>query len=270
MPVDIVTPFVPLVTSVIDEYMAELTGAEFKAFIAVYRMTLGYAQGDGRKEQDAVSLSQFVHLTGNAESTVSSALRSLRKKGLLKRGVLTPNGYLWSVNLDVDLTTSDTENQSPPRKSVPRKSGGGGTENRGHKINRKKGKDSASQEKRKSTKRGPAHELEDTAGVKDAIAVNILGYPPADQRTAAAPDFDIQSVTRMHALADIAAEVSRSVTPQDIHQFAAWWKQKYPSMSLPTTNDGFRTHFAGFYLQRAAQATSTGDGPEQVKFGGFA
>ena len=82
---------------VVDRYFAELTGAEVKLLILVFRQTHGWVdQRTGkRKTRDWISHTQFVRKTGLSRRVISTTVQSLIAKGLITAtdptGQLLPN-----------------------------------------------------------------------------------------------------------------------------------------------------------------------------------
>lgn len=79
--------------AVIDELMAEMSGAELKCYLAILRKTKGW-----NKDCDAISVTQLMEITGLSNRAVINACKSLVEMGLLdlKNGsrnvnVFTPN-----------------------------------------------------------------------------------------------------------------------------------------------------------------------------------
>ena len=69
-----------LPNSVVDELLADLTGAELKCYLLVVRKTKGW-----NKEIDSISIGQFMEVTGLSNRSVITACDSLVEKGLLVR-----------------------------------------------------------------------------------------------------------------------------------------------------------------------------------------
>ena len=77
---DFVVNSFQLPNSVIDELLADLTGAELKCYLLVVRKTKGW-----NKEIDSISIGQFMEVTGLSNRSVITACDSLVEKGLLVR-----------------------------------------------------------------------------------------------------------------------------------------------------------------------------------------
>ena len=69
-----------LPNSVVDELLADLTGAELKCYLLVVRKTKGW-----NKEIDSISIGQFMEVTGLSNRSVITACESLVEMGLLER-----------------------------------------------------------------------------------------------------------------------------------------------------------------------------------------
>ena len=78
--VDFIVNSFQLPNSVIDELLADLTGAELKCYLLVVRKTKGW-----NKEIDSISIGQFMEVTGLSNRSVITACDSLVEKGLLVR-----------------------------------------------------------------------------------------------------------------------------------------------------------------------------------------
>lgn len=70
---------------VVDRYFAELTGAEAKLLIVVFRQTYGWVdkRTGKRKTRDWISHSQFVKKTGLSRRAISTIVQSLVAKSLI-------------------------------------------------------------------------------------------------------------------------------------------------------------------------------------------
>ena len=77
---DFVVNSFQLPNSVVDELLADLTGAELKCYLLVVRKTKGW-----NKEIDSISIGQFMEVTGLSNRSVITACDSLVEKGLLVR-----------------------------------------------------------------------------------------------------------------------------------------------------------------------------------------
>jgi len=65
--------------ALIDNLMAELTGNELKCYLVIVRKTKGW-----QKNEDAISISQFVELTKLSNRVVIQCCKSLEEKGLIE------------------------------------------------------------------------------------------------------------------------------------------------------------------------------------------
>lgn len=66
--------------SIIDELLCELSHSELKCYLVVLRKTKGW-----NKEEDYISVSQFMKVTGLSNRSVIDACESLVERGILER-----------------------------------------------------------------------------------------------------------------------------------------------------------------------------------------
>lgn len=97
-----------LPNSVIDELLADLTGAELKCYLYVLRKTKGW-----NKEEDAISVSQFMKVTGLSNRKVIDACERLVELGLLEQKIGSNKTKVFSVK---DYKTSGSEESSLVKK----------------------------------------------------------------------------------------------------------------------------------------------------------
>lgn len=97
-----------LPNSVIDELLADLTGAELKCYLYVLRKTKGW-----NKEEDAISVSQFMKVTGLSNRKVIDACERLVELGLLEQKIGSNKTKVFSVK---DYKTSSSEESSLVKK----------------------------------------------------------------------------------------------------------------------------------------------------------
>lgn len=97
-----------LPNSVIDELLADLTGAELKCYLYVLRKTKGW-----NKEEDAISVSQFMKVTGLSNRKVIDACERLVELGLLEQKIGSNKIKVFSVR---DYKTSSSEESSLVKK----------------------------------------------------------------------------------------------------------------------------------------------------------
>ena len=97
-----------LPNSVIDELLADLTGAELKCYLYVLRKTKGW-----NKEEDAISVSQFMKVTGLSNRKVIDACERLVELGLLEQKIGQNKIKVFSVK---DYKTSGSEESSLVKK----------------------------------------------------------------------------------------------------------------------------------------------------------
>jgi predicted transcriptional regulator len=78
-------PFTPIPNHIIDN-MHQMKGSVLHVVLAIVRKTAGYSNGNGgRKEWDAISLTQFEQLTGLKRPTIITALHSAVEGGWIER-----------------------------------------------------------------------------------------------------------------------------------------------------------------------------------------
>lgn len=97
-----------LPNSVVDELLADLTGAELKCYLYVLRKTKGW-----NKEEDAISVSQFMKVTGLSNRKVIDACERLVELGLLEQKIGSNKTKVFSVK---DYKTSGSEESSLVKK----------------------------------------------------------------------------------------------------------------------------------------------------------
>ena len=97
-----------LPNSVVDELLADLTGAELKCYLLVVRKTKGW-----NKEEDAISVSQFMKVTGLSNRKVIDACERLVELGLLEQKIGSNKTKVFSVK---DYKTSSSEESSLVKK----------------------------------------------------------------------------------------------------------------------------------------------------------
>ena len=105
---DFVVNSFQLPNSVIDELLADLTGAELKCYLYVLRKTKGW-----NKEEDAISVSQFMKVTGLSNRKVIDACERLVELGLLEQKIGSNKIKVFSVK---DYKTSSSEESSLVKK----------------------------------------------------------------------------------------------------------------------------------------------------------
>ncbi|WP_439287554.1 replication protein [Lonepinella sp. BR2904] len=94
--------------AVIDELLAELSGAELKCYLFVLRKTKGW-----NKEYDSISVSQFMEVTGLSNRKVIDACNRLVELGLLTQKTGVRGVKVYSVDLCRKFTSEET---SPVKK----------------------------------------------------------------------------------------------------------------------------------------------------------
>ena len=79
-------------SSIIDELLPELSHSELKCYLCVLRKTKGW-----NKEEDAISVSQFMKVTGLSNKAVISACESLVEREILERKSGDRNTGIYSI-----------------------------------------------------------------------------------------------------------------------------------------------------------------------------
>ena len=80
-----------------DDHMRYMSGSELKVILAICRKTFGW-----HKEQDNISLSQLMELTGLTRSSVINAIKSLIARGLIARRKIG-NSYEYALILSASI-----------------------------------------------------------------------------------------------------------------------------------------------------------------------
>lgn len=77
--------FTKLPNIIFDEFLPDLTNAELKLLLIIYRQTIGWKnQFTGkRKERDRITYNQFMQKTGLSRRILSQAITSLAEKNLI-------------------------------------------------------------------------------------------------------------------------------------------------------------------------------------------
>ena len=91
--------------SIIDELLPELSHSELKCYLCVLRKTKGW-----NKEEDAISVSQFMKVTGLSNKAVISACESLVEREILERKSGDRNTGIYSIKT---YKTATSEKSSP-------------------------------------------------------------------------------------------------------------------------------------------------------------
>ena len=97
--------------SIIDELLPELSHSELKCYLCVLRKTKGW-----NKEEDAISVSQFMKVTGLSNKAVISACESLVEREILERKSGDRNTGIYSIKT-YKTTTSEKSSQVTSEKS---------------------------------------------------------------------------------------------------------------------------------------------------------
>lgn len=89
--------------SIVDELLCELSHAELKCYLVVVRKTKGW-----NKDEDSISVTQFMKVTGLSNRSVVTACDSLVKRGLLERRSGERNTGIYSVKTFNSATSEKT------------------------------------------------------------------------------------------------------------------------------------------------------------------
>ena len=101
-PLELLSPFVPVPSILIDRLLPRLTDTELRVLLVVIRQTLGWVDSQGanqqaRKRRDWISQSQLMGKTGKSRDSVSRAVGALVDAGLVvvekSSGELLTNAY---------------------------------------------------------------------------------------------------------------------------------------------------------------------------------
>jgi phage replication O-like protein O len=116
--------FTKVPNSIFDQYMKELTGAEYKLLSAILRKTVGY-----QKPVDHISISQFMKITGLSNTGVTKGIKGLVKKGLVikygdstKMNVFTVSEKVFTYEKSSQATDSLVNKSHKPYEKSSQKS----------------------------------------------------------------------------------------------------------------------------------------------------
>ena len=115
--------------SIIDELLPELSHSELKCYLCVLRKTKGW-----NKEEDAISVSQFMKVTGLSNKAVISACESLVEREILERKSGDRNTGIYSIKT-YKTTTSEKSSLVKNFPSTSEKSSQVTNEKSSHTIN---------------------------------------------------------------------------------------------------------------------------------------
>ncbi|MGQ0285831.1 replication protein [Pasteurellaceae bacterium 22721_9_1] len=102
--------------AVIDELMSQMSCAELKCYLAIVRKTKGWG-----KEEDAISITQLMKVTGLSNRAVINACVSLAERGLVNQKTGERNIKIFSVNLDIDFTREKSSRVTSEKTSLVNK-----------------------------------------------------------------------------------------------------------------------------------------------------
>lgn len=115
--------------SIIDELLPELSHSELKCYLCVLRKTKGW-----NKEEDAISVSQFMKVTGLSNKAVISACESLVEREILERKSGDRNTGIYSIKT-YKTTTSEKSSLVKNFPATSEKSSPVTSEKSSHTIN---------------------------------------------------------------------------------------------------------------------------------------
>lgn len=115
--------------SIIDELLPELSHSELKCYLCVLRKTKGW-----NKEEDAISVSQFMKVTGLSNKAVISACESLVEREILERKSGDRNTGIYSIKT-YKTTTSEKSSLVKNFPATSEKSSQVTSEKSSHTIN---------------------------------------------------------------------------------------------------------------------------------------
>ena len=115
--------------SIIDELLPELSHSELKCYLCVLRKTKGW-----NKEEDAISVSQFMKVTGLSNKAVISACESLVEREILERKSGDRNTGIYSIKT-YKTTTSEKSSLVKNFPATSEKSSQVNSEKSSHTIN---------------------------------------------------------------------------------------------------------------------------------------
>lgn len=88
--------------ALIDEVVADLSGAELKCYLFIVRKTVGW-----NKKSDAISISQFMSALKLSNKTVVDACKRLAELGLILQKTGVRNTNIFSLNLCKNFTSEE-------------------------------------------------------------------------------------------------------------------------------------------------------------------
>ncbi|MDY0667419.1 replication protein [Pasteurella multocida] len=100
--------------AVIDDLMSQMSGAELKFYLAVIRKTKGW-----NKEEDAISITQLMEVTGLSNRKVIDACNSLVEIGLLNQKTGARNTKIFSINWCKKFTSEESSHTKNNIKNTP-------------------------------------------------------------------------------------------------------------------------------------------------------
>jgi phage replication O-like protein O len=151
--------------SIIDELLPELSHSELKCYLCVLRKTKGW-----NKEEDAISVSQFMKVTGLSNKAVISACESLVEREILERKSGDRNTGIYSIKT-YKTTTSEKSSLVKNFPATSEKSSQVTSEKSSHTINNIK--NNIQNTNKKNTKKSDLDLLADF-GITDQLADDFM------------------------------------------------------------------------------------------------
>ena len=156
--------------SIIDELLPELSHSELKCYLCVLRKTKGW-----NKEEDAISVSQFMKVTGLSNKAVISACESLVAREILERKSGDRNTGIYSIKT-YKTTTSEKSSLVKNFPATSEKSSPVTSEKSSHTINNIK--NNIQNTNKKNTKKSESDLLSDF-GITGQLADDFITHRKA-------------------------------------------------------------------------------------------
>jgi len=116
-PEDGTTPIANLLLEAVA--MAKLSGLQKGAILYLWRQTYGWVEGEGRRKERQIGLTEWVKALDAIKSSVATALSELEKRNVIFRRLDSNWGsYFYSVNTDISTWNSNCLNLDRLAKSV--------------------------------------------------------------------------------------------------------------------------------------------------------
>ena len=156
--------------SIIDELLPELSHSELKCYLCVLRKTKGW-----NKEEDAISVTQFMKVTGLSNKAVISACESLVEREILERKSGDRNTGIYSIKT-YKTTTSEKSSLVKNFPATSEKSSQVTSEKSSHTINNIK--NNIQNTNKKNTKKSESDLLSDF-GITGQLADDFITHRKA-------------------------------------------------------------------------------------------